>query len=43
MIVIFIVLGIIAVAIGVATGLLVRRDNAGPHAYCSGYDTRHPQ
>jgi hypothetical protein len=43
MIVTFIILGIVAVAIGIATGLLVRRDGAGPRPYCSGYDTRRPQ
>ncbi len=43
MIAIFVVLGIITVAIGVATGLLIRRDGAGPRPYCSGYDTRNPQ
>ena len=43
MIAIFVILGIVAVAIGVATGLLIRRDGAGPRPYCSGYDTRNPQ
>ena len=43
MIAIFVTLGIITAAIGVATGLLVRRDGAGPRPYCSGYDTRRPQ
>ena len=43
MVTIFVILGIITVAIGVATGLLIRHDGAGPRPYCSGYDTRHPQ
>jgi hypothetical protein len=43
MIAIFVILGTITVAIGVVTGLLIRRDGAGPRAYCSGYDTRRPQ
>jgi hypothetical protein len=43
MIVIFIILGILAVASGVGTILLVTRDSARSRPYCSGYDSRNPQ
>jgi hypothetical protein len=43
MIVIFIILGIIVVASGIATLVLVGHDSVGSRPYCSGYDSRHPQ
>jgi hypothetical protein len=43
MIVIFIIFGIVTVASGVATVVLVKRDGASPRPYCSGYDSRNPQ
>ena len=43
MIVIFIILGVAAVAGGVAAVVLATRDGAHSRPYCSGYDTRNPQ
>ena len=43
MTIIFIILGMVAVASGVATVLIMRRDSPGSRPYCSGYDSRHPQ
>jgi hypothetical protein len=43
MIAIFIFLGIVAVASGIATAVVVSHDTVGSRPYRSGYDSRHPQ
>jgi hypothetical protein len=43
MIAIFIILGIVTVAGGITTAVLVGHDSVGSRPYCSGYDSRHPQ
>ena len=43
MIVIFIFFGIVVVASGIATVVLVNHDSVGSRPYYSGYDSRHPR